>query len=122
MGIKGLARFVDDHGAILTDDQFRNSKLVIDGCNLFHSLYFNTGDTSLLHNIHSAPVASDSRCPSGRSQLTQLVAKLRGGVTPDSLLMEDPSSGQLYKNMLGSILNSQETEATGQQPLTQPPL
>ncbi|XP_029604661.1 protein asteroid homolog 1-like isoform X2 [Salmo trutta] len=52
----------------------------------------------------------------------QLVGKLRGGVTPDSLLMEDPSSGQLYKNMLGSILNSQETEATGQQPLTQPPL
>ncbi|XP_029604655.1 protein asteroid homolog 1-like [Salmo trutta] len=44
----------------------------------------------------------------------QLVGKLRGVVTPDSLLMEDPSSGQLYRAMLEAILNSQETEATGQ--------
>uniref|UniRef100_A0A4W5K764 XPG N-terminal domain-containing protein n=1 Tax=Hucho hucho TaxID=62062 RepID=A0A4W5K764_9TELE len=44
----------------------------------------------------------------------QLVVKLRGGLTPDSLLMEDPSSGQLYRAMLGAILNSQETETTGQ--------
>ncbi|XP_055780572.1 protein asteroid homolog 1-like [Salvelinus fontinalis] len=50
----------------------------------------------------------------------QLVAKLRGGVTPDSLLMEDSSSEQLYRAMLEAILNSHETEATGQQPLTQP--
>uniref|UniRef100_A0A674ANV9 XPG N-terminal domain-containing protein n=1 Tax=Salmo trutta TaxID=8032 RepID=A0A674ANV9_SALTR len=41
MGIKGLTRFIDDHGAILTDYHFRNSKLVIDGSNLYHSLYFN---------------------------------------------------------------------------------
>uniref|UniRef100_A0A674AN30 Asteroid homolog 1a n=1 Tax=Salmo trutta TaxID=8032 RepID=A0A674AN30_SALTR len=44
----------------------------------------------------------------------QLVGQLRGGVTPDSLLIEDPSSGQLYRAMLEAILNSQETEATGQ--------
>nr|XP_024001933.1 protein asteroid homolog 1-like [Salvelinus alpinus] len=44
----------------------------------------------------------------------QLVGQLRGGVTPDSLLMEDPSSGQLYRAMLEAILNSQETETTGQ--------
>ncbi|XP_045552563.1 protein asteroid homolog 1-like [Salmo salar] len=44
----------------------------------------------------------------------QLVDELRGVVTPDSLLMEDPSSGQLYRAMLEAILNSQETEATGQ--------
>uniref|UniRef100_A0A674C721 Protein asteroid homolog 1-like n=1 Tax=Salmo trutta TaxID=8032 RepID=A0A674C721_SALTR len=42
MGIQGLARFIDDHGAILTDDQFRNSKLVIDGTYLYHFLYFNS--------------------------------------------------------------------------------
>uniref|UniRef100_A0A674C742 Protein asteroid homolog 1-like n=1 Tax=Salmo trutta TaxID=8032 RepID=A0A674C742_SALTR len=42
MGIQGLARFIDDHGAILTDDQFRNSKLIIDGTYLYHSLYFNS--------------------------------------------------------------------------------
>uniref|UniRef100_A0A4W5K7C6 Uncharacterized protein n=1 Tax=Hucho hucho TaxID=62062 RepID=A0A4W5K7C6_9TELE len=44
----------------------------------------------------------------------QLVAKLRGGVTPDSLLMEDSSSEQLYKAMLDAILNSQDTETAGQ--------
>ncbi|XP_045573731.1 protein asteroid homolog 1-like [Salmo salar] len=44
----------------------------------------------------------------------QLVDELRGVVTPDSLLMEDPSSGQLYRAMLEAILNSQETETTGQ--------
>ncbi|XP_029604660.1 protein asteroid homolog 1-like isoform X1 [Salmo trutta] len=42
MGIQGLARFIDDHGAILTDDQFRNSKLIIDGTYLYHSLYFKS--------------------------------------------------------------------------------
>ncbi|XP_038843507.1 protein asteroid homolog 1-like [Salvelinus namaycush] len=40
MGVQGLTSFVD-HGAILTDYHFRNSKLVIDGCILYHSLYFN---------------------------------------------------------------------------------
>uniref|UniRef100_A0A4W5K717 XPG N-terminal domain-containing protein n=1 Tax=Hucho hucho TaxID=62062 RepID=A0A4W5K717_9TELE len=42
MGIQGLARFIVDHGAILTDDHFRNSKVVIDGSNLFHFLYFTS--------------------------------------------------------------------------------
>ncbi|XP_036817406.1 protein asteroid homolog 1-like [Oncorhynchus mykiss] len=40
------------------------------------------------------------------SLLHQLVGQLRRGVTPDSLLMEDPSSGQLYRAMLEAILNS----------------
>ncbi|XP_055769926.1 protein asteroid homolog 1-like, partial [Salvelinus fontinalis] len=44
----------------------------------------------------------------------QLVGQLRGGVTPDSLLMEDSSSGQLYRAMLEAILNSQEAETSGQ--------
>uniref|UniRef100_A0A674ANN6 Asteroid homolog 1a n=1 Tax=Salmo trutta TaxID=8032 RepID=A0A674ANN6_SALTR len=57
-------------------------------------------------------------CPASRlyrgTLVHQLVGQLRGGVTPDSLLIEDPSSGQLYRAMLEAILNSQETEATGQ--------
>ncbi|KAM9403926.1 single-strand DNA endonuclease ASTE1-like isoform 1-T3 [Salvelinus alpinus] len=43
MGVKGLTRFIKDHGNILTDYQFRNSKVVIDGTNLYHSLYFTSG-------------------------------------------------------------------------------
>uniref|UniRef100_A0A8C7LFY4 Asteroid homolog 1 n=1 Tax=Oncorhynchus kisutch TaxID=8019 RepID=A0A8C7LFY4_ONCKI len=42
MGIKGLAKFVGDHGEILTDYRFRNSKVVIDGCNIYHSLYLTS--------------------------------------------------------------------------------
>ncbi|XP_038843767.1 protein asteroid homolog 1-like [Salvelinus namaycush] len=41
MGVWGLTSFVKDQGAILTDYRFRNSKVVIDGCTLYHSLYFN---------------------------------------------------------------------------------
>ncbi|CAB1321273.1 unnamed protein product [Coregonus sp. 'balchen'] len=44
----------------------------------------------------------------------QLVAELRRGMNPDSLLMEDPPSLQLYSAMLGATRSSQETEATGQ--------
>ena len=40
--------------------------------------------------------------------LHQLVGQLRGGVTPDSLLMEDPSSGQLYKAMLDNLKDCYE--------------
>ncbi|XP_021475946.2 protein asteroid homolog 1 [Oncorhynchus mykiss] len=39
----------------------------------------------------------------------QLVTKLRGGLTPDSLLMGDLGSGQLYRAMLGAILNSHDS-------------
>ncbi|XP_070977391.1 single-strand DNA endonuclease ASTE1-like [Oncorhynchus clarkii lewisi] len=42
MGIKGLAKFIGDHGEILTNDHFRNSKVVIDGCNIYHSLYLTS--------------------------------------------------------------------------------
>ncbi|KAK6327178.1 hypothetical protein J4Q44_G00028230 [Coregonus suidteri] len=42
MGIQGLTSFIDDNGTFLKDDHFRNSKLVIDGSNLYHSLYFNS--------------------------------------------------------------------------------
>ncbi|XP_045569605.1 protein asteroid homolog 1, partial [Salmo salar] len=38
----------------------------------------------------------------------QLVTKLRGGLTPDSLLIGGPCSGQLYRAMLGAILNSHD--------------
>ncbi|XP_071024567.1 single-strand DNA endonuclease ASTE1-like [Oncorhynchus clarkii lewisi] len=43
MGVQGLTSFIEDHGEILTDDQFCNSKLVIDGTNLYHLLYFTSG-------------------------------------------------------------------------------
>ncbi|XP_064802682.1 protein asteroid homolog 1-like [Oncorhynchus masou masou] len=39
----------------------------------------------------------------------QLVTKLRRGLTPDSLLMGGPCSGQLYRAMLGAILNSNDS-------------
>ncbi|XP_038838756.1 protein asteroid homolog 1-like [Salvelinus namaycush] len=40
----------------------------------------------------------------------QLVGQLRGGVTPDSLLMEDPFSGQLYRAMLVIIMEGNPIE------------
>uniref|UniRef100_A0A8C7S6V4 XPG N-terminal domain-containing protein n=1 Tax=Oncorhynchus mykiss TaxID=8022 RepID=A0A8C7S6V4_ONCMY len=42
MGVLGLTSFIGDHGAILTDYRFRNSKVVIDGCNIYHSLYLTS--------------------------------------------------------------------------------
>ncbi|KAM9403925.1 single-strand DNA endonuclease ASTE1-like [Salvelinus alpinus] len=43
MGIQGLARFIKDHGEILTDDHFRHSRLIIDGSSIFHILYSTSG-------------------------------------------------------------------------------
>lgn len=40
MGVKGLTSFVEENGHILQDIFFKNSKLVIDGCNLYYLLYF----------------------------------------------------------------------------------
>lgn len=42
MGVQGLTRFMEENGNILKDVPFRNSKLIIDGSNLFHLLYFNS--------------------------------------------------------------------------------
>ncbi|XP_042168751.1 protein asteroid homolog 1 isoform X1 [Oncorhynchus tshawytscha] len=42
MGIQGLTSFIDHCGTFLTDYRFRNSKVVIDGSNIFHFLYFNS--------------------------------------------------------------------------------
>uniref|UniRef100_A0A4W5KBP0 Uncharacterized protein n=1 Tax=Hucho hucho TaxID=62062 RepID=A0A4W5KBP0_9TELE len=42
MGVLGLTSFIKDNGVFLTDYQFRNSKLIIDGTNLYHLLYFNS--------------------------------------------------------------------------------
>ncbi|XP_031673661.1 protein asteroid homolog 1-like [Oncorhynchus kisutch] len=41
MGIQGLTSFIDHCGTIVKYDHFRNSKVVIDGSNIFHFLYFN---------------------------------------------------------------------------------
>ncbi|XP_046885337.1 protein asteroid homolog 1-like [Hypomesus transpacificus] len=41
MGVRGLTSFVDDNGHILQDVSFKNSKLVIDGNNLYYLLYFD---------------------------------------------------------------------------------
>ncbi|XP_046905608.1 protein asteroid homolog 1-like [Hypomesus transpacificus] len=41
MGVRGLTSFVDDNGHILQDVSFKNSKLIIDGKNLYYLLYFD---------------------------------------------------------------------------------
>ncbi|CAB1334717.1 unnamed protein product [Coregonus sp. 'balchen'] len=51
----------------------------------------------------------------------QLVTKLRGGLTPDSLLMGGPCSGQLYRAMLGAILNSHDAHEAAVIPLVSGP-
>ncbi|XP_041843669.1 protein asteroid homolog 1 [Melanotaenia boesemani] len=43
MGVQGLASFMETHGRIYLDVQFRKSRLVIDGSNLVHQLYFSSG-------------------------------------------------------------------------------
>ncbi|KAM9353572.1 single-strand DNA endonuclease ASTE1 [Symphorus nematophorus] len=43
MGVRGLVTFVESHGRIYRDVRFRDSRLVIDGCNLLHLLYFDSG-------------------------------------------------------------------------------
>ncbi|XP_064802989.1 protein asteroid homolog 1-like isoform X2 [Oncorhynchus masou masou] len=42
MGIQGLTGFIDQCGTLLKDGHFRNSKVVIDGSNIYHFLYFNS--------------------------------------------------------------------------------
>ncbi|XP_038838758.1 protein asteroid homolog 1-like [Salvelinus namaycush] len=42
MGIQGLTSFIDHSGTFLKDDHFRHSRLIIDGSNIFHFLYFNS--------------------------------------------------------------------------------
>ncbi|XP_034409496.1 protein asteroid homolog 1-like [Cyclopterus lumpus] len=43
MGVQGLTSLVDAHRRIYRDVQFRESRLVIDGCNLLYKLYFDFG-------------------------------------------------------------------------------
>jgi len=40
MGIRGLTTFVDTHPELLTDFQLHDTKIVIDGNNLYHFLYY----------------------------------------------------------------------------------
>ncbi|XP_068603137.1 single-strand DNA endonuclease ASTE1 [Brachionichthys hirsutus] len=41
MGVRGLTTFVEENKPLLQDVKFRDSRLVIDGCSLYYSLYFN---------------------------------------------------------------------------------
>uniref|UniRef100_A0A3P9CKC2 Protein asteroid homolog 1 n=1 Tax=Maylandia zebra TaxID=106582 RepID=A0A3P9CKC2_9CICH len=43
MGVQGLTTFLDNHQKIYRDVQFGRSRLVIDGSNLYHRLYFESG-------------------------------------------------------------------------------
>ncbi|KAF7657000.1 hypothetical protein LDENG_00033370 [Lucifuga dentata] len=43
MGIQGLVTFMDAHSQIYRDVQFKNRRLVIDGSNLLHHLYYKSG-------------------------------------------------------------------------------
>ncbi|XP_038247904.1 protein asteroid homolog 1 isoform X4 [Dermochelys coriacea] len=42
MGIHGLMSYVGEHKQFFTDLQLRNTKIIIDGNNLFHRLYFES--------------------------------------------------------------------------------
>ncbi|XP_074844394.1 single-strand DNA endonuclease ASTE1 [Carettochelys insculpta] len=42
MGIHGLMSYVGEHNQFFTDLQLRNTKIIIDGNNLFHRLYFES--------------------------------------------------------------------------------
>ncbi|KAL0985319.1 hypothetical protein UPYG_G00155420 [Umbra pygmaea] len=42
MGVQGITSFMEGDGNILKNVHFRNSKLIIDGCNLYYLLYFNS--------------------------------------------------------------------------------
>uniref|UniRef100_A0A8C0G6D1 Asteroid homolog 1 n=1 Tax=Chelonoidis abingdonii TaxID=106734 RepID=A0A8C0G6D1_CHEAB len=42
MGIHGLMSYVGEHKQFFTDIQLRNTKIIIDGNNLFHRLYFES--------------------------------------------------------------------------------
>ncbi|XP_067417894.1 single-strand DNA endonuclease ASTE1 [Emydura macquarii macquarii] len=42
MGIHGLTSYVGEHTQFFTDLQLRNTKIIIDGNNLFHRLYFES--------------------------------------------------------------------------------
>nr|XP_055067921.1 protein asteroid homolog 1-like [Misgurnus anguillicaudatus] len=48
MGVQGLKTYIEKKQHILMDWSFRESKLIIDGCNLYFNLYFN----SELNQIH----------------------------------------------------------------------
>ncbi|XP_076866852.1 single-strand DNA endonuclease ASTE1 [Brachyhypopomus gauderio] len=41
MGVQGLKSYIENNKDVLKNCHFRNSKLIIDGCNLYYSLYFN---------------------------------------------------------------------------------
>ncbi|XP_033497181.1 single-strand DNA endonuclease ASTE1 [Epinephelus lanceolatus] len=43
MGVQGLTTLIENHRGIYRDVKFRRSRLVIDGSNLIHLLYFNSG-------------------------------------------------------------------------------
>ncbi|KAG8010915.1 Protein asteroid-like protein 1 [Nibea albiflora] len=43
MGVRGLVTFIEKHPRIYRDVRFRMSRLVIDGANLLHLLYFDSG-------------------------------------------------------------------------------
>nr|XP_055066948.1 protein asteroid homolog 1-like isoform X1 [Misgurnus anguillicaudatus] len=42
MGVQGLKSFIENNPGILSYLPFRDSKLIIDGCNFYYSLYFNS--------------------------------------------------------------------------------
>ncbi|XP_031157305.1 protein asteroid homolog 1-like isoform X1 [Sander lucioperca] len=43
MGVQGLCTLLENHRDVYRDVQFRQSRLVIDGCNLIYLLYFDAG-------------------------------------------------------------------------------
>ncbi|XP_029958468.1 single-strand DNA endonuclease ASTE1 isoform X2 [Salarias fasciatus] len=43
MGVQGLTSLLEEHGRVLRDVKFRDSRLIIDGANLLHLLYVDSG-------------------------------------------------------------------------------
>ena len=49
MGVLGLTTFVDDHPALLTDHRLHNTRVLIDGNNLYYFLYYRYFDINICY-------------------------------------------------------------------------
>ncbi|NXN92992.1 ASTE1 protein, partial [Rhinopomastus cyanomelas] len=58
MGVRGLAAFVEERGALLADVRVHDTKLVIDGSGLYHSLCAGTADPRCRRGGDYGPMAA----------------------------------------------------------------
>uniref|UniRef100_A0A672GPY4 XPG N-terminal domain-containing protein n=1 Tax=Salarias fasciatus TaxID=181472 RepID=A0A672GPY4_SALFA len=61
MGVQGLTSLLEEHGRVLRDVKFRDSRLIIDGANLLHLLYVDSGESLKPTCTNHAPYTPVSR-------------------------------------------------------------